>query len=79
MVVTELLSDILSIDVYQLSDITDICVPAECHALLAGMGWLQAIVLYIYNGFRWNDIFVIDIWYQDTIIFSQSQLMLALA
>ena len=38
-----MLSDILSIDVYQLSDSTDICVPAECQALLAEMGWLQQL------------------------------------
>ena len=37
-------SDILSIDVYQLSDSSDICVPAECQALLAEMGWLLATV-----------------------------------
>ena len=44
-----MLSDILSIDVYQLSDSTEICVPAECQALLAEMGWLQATVSYIYS------------------------------
>ena len=39
-----MLSDILSIDVYQLADCTDICVLLECQALLAEMGWLQAAV-----------------------------------
>ena len=49
MIVTEIWSDILSSDVYQLSDSSDMCVLAECQALLADMGWLQATVLYIHG------------------------------
>ena len=47
-IVTEMLSDILSMFIYRLSDSTDICVSAGCQALLAEMVWLQAAVLYMY-------------------------------
>ena len=72
-IVTEMLSDSQSIDVYQLSDSTEICVPAECQALLAEMGWLQALYRVYTVCFLWNDIFIVDIWYQDTIIYSVKQ------
>ena len=48
-VIAGMLGDILSMDVYRLSDSTYICVPRECQALLAEMGWLQATVVYIYG------------------------------
>ena len=48
-IVNEMMSDALSMDVYWLSDSTDICILLECQPLLAGRGWLQACCI-VYQG-----------------------------
>ena len=69
--VTEMLGDILSMYCYRLSDSYRHLCSAGIPSVACGNGLVASHCMDIYTVyFRWNDIFVIDIWYQGTIAFS---------